>query len=483
MNSRFLKRFTALAAIVVGLSLHCMASPTDSLDNQKKDWLNIVYSDKGEERVNAHPVEDIERIYYSWKSPGWGKDSQIHLSVDARSDGSSFVALDSILSIDLATNIPSVYLTTVHPVKKIISKKDYLDAEFRFVPYGFGGDVIEKAVKIRGRGNSSWGFPKKSYRLKFPKKVEIGSLPKAKNFNLISNYIDKTLMRNVVAFKIAELVGLPYSNRVIPVNVFLNGTPQGSYILTNKVGINSGSVDIDEAEGILWEVDTNFDEGYKFKDPLFDLPFMVKDPDFAELAPNEEAREAMWQNWRRDMEEALQLVKEGRWEEAFDKEQMARYFFVNCLVLNGELSYPKSMYLYKERPGGKYKMGPVWDFDIAFASTMGIDWKLLTKKEGMFYAYDLFSLIFETESFREAFREVMRDFEENKMQELMDFIDGYATMIGVSALQDLDVWPEPEYREIDDRKPIRFRENVEELTKVVIDRLEQMKSSPDFLLY
>ena len=49
----------------------------------------------------------------------------------------------------------------------------------------------------------------------------------------------------------------------------------------------------------------------------------------------------------------------------FDAEAFVNYLIVYMLTGNEEINHPKSTYLYKKK-GGKYCMGPIWDFDWAF---------------------------------------------------------------------------------------------------------------------
>ena len=90
---------------------------------------------------------------------------------------------------------------------------------------------------MKGRGNSTWGYPKKPYRLKLNKKAEICGLGKAKNYVLLANHLDPTLMLNSVAFKIGRLLELPFTNHAIPVDVVLNGIYKGSYLLTEQIEV------------------------------------------------------------------------------------------------------------------------------------------------------------------------------------------------------------------------------------------------------
>ena len=134
-------------------------------------------------------------------------------------------------------------------------------------------------TEIKGRGNSTWGYPKKPYRLKLNKKAEICGLGKAKNYVLLANHLDPTLMLNSVAFKIGRLLELPFTNHAIPVDVVLNGIYKGSYLLTEQIEVKENRVDLDENNSVMWELDSYWDDEPKFKSTAFNLPVMVKDPD------------------------------------------------------------------------------------------------------------------------------------------------------------------------------------------------------------
>lgn len=451
-----------------------------------KDWIKIYYQADSIKRISATMLTEVDSIYYSCessKNKSENANSIIELNI-AKSNGDIFsVPIDSITSMVLGGNIPTLYIDTDPYVDEIISKEDFLAANFRYVPHGDLSEAMENPVLIRGRGNTSWYFPKKPYRLKFDKKQTIGSLNKAKSFVLISNYIDNTLMKNVVAFRIGEILGMPYTNIPLPINLVFNGDWRGSYMLTNKIGINSGSVDIDECEGILWEIDVIFDEEYKFTSPSTGLPCMVKDPDFNDIVENgSDAVEQIWNYWQEDLENAFLEIKNGNWREHFDIDQFVNYFFLNDIVLNRELSFPKSFFMYKENKNDKYKLGPGWDFDWAFGYDSPIDNNILKSDSKLLKT---FRPIFESEVFREKFQEVLNNFCKNHLDELLDFIDSYSAIIRDSALQDYNRWPADEYHNVlvKERSTKRFDENIQSMKNWIINRIEIIKSDKNFSLY
>ena len=451
---------------------------------ESHDWLKIYYTSDDILRINANLLRDIDSLEYKIKKKDITGSTITNLNVVTKDGGKVVLPVDSIVSMVLGGNIPTLYIDTETYVDEIESKEEYLTANLKYEPYGDGTEVLEQTVNIRGRGNSSWLFPKKPYRLKFDKKQKIGGLNKAKSFVLLSNYIDNTLMRNAVAMKVAELAELPYTNIIIPVNLVFNGQQRGNYMLTNKLGINSGSIDIDETQGILWEFDTNFDEEFKFRSELFDLPCMVKDPDFHEITDDsEEAIEEIWSFWKKDLEDAFQLVSEGKWREAFDEEELIKYLIVQNLVLNTEIEFPKSLYIYKENPNEKYKFGPCWDYDWAFDYHQNIQRGVLYRDCG---SDAFFSNFFNDKQFIENYREAFNKFCDEHLDDIMDFIDSYAATIRDSALADALIWPaehySPEY-EHKERNTNHFDDNVKAMKEWLVKRIEIINNHPLCRLY
>ena len=451
---------------------------------ESHEWLKIYYDVNGIEHIVSQPVAEIDSVFFSQDPKIDGSLDSSHpggghkVNVVSRNGGVQSAYIETIRAMVLSGNIPTVYIDTDTPVKEIPNKTDYLDADFKYVPYGDGTDSVKARVSIRGRGNTTWFLPKKPYRLKFDKKQEIGPLNKAKSFVLIANYLDNTLIRHVVAFKIADLLGMPYTNIPWPVNVELNGVQKGSYFISNKVGINSGSVDINEKKGILWEFDENYDEDFKFRDSTYLFPCMVSDPDFYEITEDDDEVNEMWEYWQADLERALKSTKTGDWAEEFDEEQLIKFLIVNGIAQNFELKFPKSLYLYKEKKEGKYKLGPVWDFDWAFGYTnKDVSGKLLY--DGPFRGM-VRNISNSDETFVPKIKEEFENFYNNHLEELMDFIDEYAALIRDSALADAWIWPAEKANDFETspRNTFRFDENVAALKAWILERVEAMKESP-----
>ncbi|GHV09638.1 hypothetical protein FACS189485_22420 [Spirochaetia bacterium] len=220
--------------------------------------------------------------------------------------------------------------------------------------------------EIRGRGNTTWGQPKKPYRIKFKNKTSLFGYEQAKSWVLLANYLDPTLIMNTLAFELGVRFGLPFTNHYQHVDLVLNGVYQGSYVLTEQVQVGKGRVDIDEDDGFLVELDVYYDEDPKFRTDLYQLPVMVKSPeDLINPAGYDFVKNSM-----NALEAALTDVSfpESGYRDLINMDTFVDFLLINEIVANGELGHPKSTYMYKDAGAAKISMGPLWDFDWGFGS-------------------------------------------------------------------------------------------------------------------
>lgn len=339
------------------------------------------------------------------------------------------------------TDVPLFTITTDTPgLDEIPSKEEYVNATLRINGQGVYEDYTG-TTQIKGRGNTTWSYPKKPYRLKLTQKAGLCGFAPAKNYVLLANYLDPTLMLNAVAFKAAELLGMPFTNHVIPVDVVLNGKYKGSYMLTEQIEVKANRIDLDEDKCVVWELDTYFDEDPKFVSEAFKLPVMLKDPDMSE---------EQFAYWKNDFNQFLKQFAEeplqsNPYIEQIDIESVVKYLIVYGLTLNKELNHPKSVYLHKEE-GGKYVMGPVWDFDWAFDYESGgrhfanYNRELLDDAVNHGLGTRFFRRFMEDPRVVTVYNEVWTDFYQHKFPELQKYLETYASRLKPSVTKDSRIW-------------------------------------------
>ena len=277
-----------------------------------------------------------------------------------------------------ATNLPLVVIHT-DSAKEITSKTIYTPGIIHVIS-DEGSSIFTDSLDIRGRGNGSWIFPKKPYKLKLANKKRLLDMPaKARKWTLINNYGDKTLMRNALAFKISEAIGMDYTPACRLVDVIVNGEYEGTYQLCdqievrkNRVGITEmAPVDIAEPNlsgGYLLEVDAYADQEkshFTTSSSAYSLPVTIKSPDEDDIVPQQF-------NYIKDyfgkmatrLASNLYLNAKYGYRNFLDPESFLKHFLVGELSGNTDTYW--SVYMYKDRDSTRFRTGPVWDFDLAF---------------------------------------------------------------------------------------------------------------------
>lgn len=333
--------------------------------------------------------------------------------------------------------IPHIYIQ-IENNAEVVVKADYLNATVEINGFDKFPKLEVTNTQIKGRGNSTWTKPKKPYRLKLNSKASILGLPAAKNWILLANYNDYTLMTNAVAMKIGQYLGMPYTNNIIPVDLTVNGVYRGNYNLTQQIEIDKDRINVGK-DGAVLEFDSYFDEDFKFRSTHFNLPVMVKDADVS----TPELFNALQKEFQ-DFENlvAASNFPNNEYAQQFDKLQFANFLIANNLAMNLEANHPKSVYMHKKK-GGKYTMGPIWDFDWGF----GFD--EITRR--YFHYEDIpflndriggkfFAHLLKDPEIRSLYKQQWAVFKEKHFENLLKYVEEYAATIRESQKKDFDLW-------------------------------------------
>lgn len=327
---------------------------------------------------------------------------------------------------------------TIDEAKEVTEKETYLKATLRIAGNKLYPDY-EGTTEIRGRGNSTWGYAKKPYRLKLTNKAQILGLPAAKNWVLLANYLDPSLMCNAVAMKIGRDLEVPFTNQIIPVDLTINGQYRGSYVLTQHLEVDENRINIGK-DGTLFELDTYFDEEYKFRSAHYNLPIMIKAPELAAAAQIEPIK-ADFQTL-----EALIFAPSfpnNAYSDRLDINVLVKYMLVYFITGNEEINHPKSIYMHK-KGGGKYSFGPIWDFDWAYGyEASGTHFTNADRSlfwTGRSAGTVFFNRLLQDPKVKAAFKTQWSSYKQASFASLLTFIDEYARLIQHSKAEDEKLW-------------------------------------------
>ena len=281
-----------------------------------------------------------------------------------------------------ATGIPVIKIDTKNSAP-ILDKETWVNIESFTLsdPNNSEYDIVRtglpQADRIRGRGNTSWNYPKKPYRIRFRQDVSVFGLPARENWVLLAEYLDPTFLTTEMAFHLGRnLFELPFTCSYQNVQVYLNGSYDGVYGLTEhrqadpqEVGA-PGRVKVDLLEGWFVELDSYWDEDPKFKTINYDLPIMIKSPEAPTDPTNSENPfyDFVKYDWNQLCDAMVSVeFPENGYRNLINMNTFVDFIMINEIVYNSELWWPKSTFSYKDK-GGKISMGPLWDFDWAYTS-------------------------------------------------------------------------------------------------------------------
>ncbi|MCQ2095805.1 MAG: CotH kinase family protein [Bacteroidaceae bacterium] len=352
-----------------------------------------------------------------------------------------------------AYQVPTIRINTFDGTM-ISSKSRYWDASFELDGAGIWEDIRIDSMQIKGRGNSSWSsspYAKNPYRMKFPEKIKPFGLTKGKNWVLLANKQSESMTSNAIAMKIAGMVQTAGCNHMIPVELYINGSYRGSYNFTEKVGFANNSIDLDdESHAVMLELDTYYDEAYKFTDTSMGLKVNVKEPEWDDT---ECTSQITFEDVQKQFQKFVTAVSERDlyYVKHLDIDKFCRAMLVTDLTRNCEYKHPKSWFLYNTdiTADSLWVFGPVWDFDWAFgydgtsqyyrySATSDLFNSISTENKGApFFQI----LLRSSKSIKKAYYKLWTNFiNDGRMEQLLEYIDDYYEFANPSFQHNASSW-------------------------------------------
>lgn len=328
--------------------------------------------------------------------------------------------------------------TAIDSTSRYVGGTISLSAAGMVDPFGRpAADLEPMATKVRGRGNTTWDYPKKPYRLKLDEPADILGMGAARNWVLLADYIDPTGLRNAVAFELGRRLGVPFTPGARHVNLVLNGTHRGLYLLAEHPEVAANRVVTDSHEGYLVEFDDYPYPGEEiFSTPIVDLPLKIKFPDVAKL--DGEARAAAVARVLgifRDFEMTIAgPAGPGDYESLADVDSLVDWFLVHEITHNYEPQHPKSCFFHRAADG-RIAAGPLWDFDYAYDYEPPATDALLLREKFWF------PHLFKDPGFRSRLKARWRAVKARHVDTLPAYLETLAAGIRDSVDRDRQLWP------------------------------------------
>lgn len=294
------------------------------------------------------------------------------------------------------TDVPTLYLTIPDVTdldKDLVKNRQTGEALYHKASI----DVVDKnntleefsddKLDIKVRGNSTADPSKRAYRLKFGKDEKdkvTGKLIKThkhdlmgggyakRNWALLANCFDHSLIRNALTCELGKIIGMPFNPGYCFVDLVINGDYRGTYQVTDHPEVGSHRIDIDEDKD--WYIEFQgrsdmLDEPYL---NIKDLPmFSIKNPDYTDAADADKlaALKVKMEDWVKQWKSGFsydasitQSDTKG-WRAYNDEDQLLKWFLETEITAD----YDGYMTIKAYRAtDGKLFWGPVWDKDLAW---------------------------------------------------------------------------------------------------------------------
>lgn len=352
-------------------------------------------------------------------------------------------------AVDDLPKISAIYIETEGDAP-ISNNYDYVRGSLSMYNAGDKNNPYLEDVPlgIRLRGNSTLFMPKNSFKIKFDSKIRLTNAYQEKDWVLLANFTDQTLVRNFVAFQMSRGLQMDFTPSYVFVDVYLNDEYLGNYMLTDQVEVTNDRVDIEENvtdidTGYLLEYDVglyrigleNTDENYFVIDGI---PFVIKSPNHYDEHYSISQKNYI-ENYMNDVFDTLERQED--YHDLIDEASFIDWFIVSEVFKNVDSGY-SSVFYYKDK-GGLLKMGPLWDFDLSSGNQghLGDD---LRGPEGWYTARQdknrLFYYLWQYDEFKEALQDRWNEVYEPVILPVLDHIFEATDLITYSRYQNFQRW-------------------------------------------
>ena len=265
--------------------------------------------------------------------------------------------------------------------------------------YEYDSQVLQ--MRIRGRGNTSYdaeGGIKHSYKIKLAEHRKVFGMKGDKDWILLADVQDPTLLRNAVALRIARMVSMPWTPKYRAAEVYFNGQYGGCYLLVEaKEADRENKVPITVVEpgqtdgGYLLEIDNKGDFDRYFRTETFQKKIKFKEPDFGDRNNPDNSADAQAQmdyitGYVNEVERLLKdrsFDPETGYQSMLDLYTFIGNYIVQELTMNVDGGMRLSTYFAKDKDT-KLFMPMVWDFDLSLGNCtyIGSDFNLEPGMDG-----------------------------------------------------------------------------------------------------
>lgn len=248
----------------------------------------------------------------------------------------------------------------------------------------FEEDADHLEIKVRGNSTSLQGVTnaKRPYRLKFAKKDKTTGQNfkhdmtnagySKRNWVLLANAFDHSLIRNALTCELGKIVGMPFNPGYKFVDLVINGDYRGTYQISDHPEVDGDRINVNEDTG--WYVE------FQGRGDMCDYPMCfaeggyimnIKNPEPADETDETERNTIInnvkdWfiNTWGPSFNAGFTSPTTG-WRAYNDEETLLKWWIIT--EITGDYDGMMTAKAYRES-NGKLYWGPIWDKDLAYGN-------------------------------------------------------------------------------------------------------------------
>ena len=343
-----------------------------------------------------------------------------------------------------SANVPTMYIDVASGNMDHIHAKKGNEESGTMRLYAADGTLMHASAveSLKGRGNATWEWcEKKPYSLCLSEEADLLGMGSANNWVLLANAYDVSNIRNKIAYDLARDAGMLYTPQCQWVDVYLNGSYAGLYLLSERNEIHPERVDIpaDTSFLVSWELESRMiSQGYPYVITERGRALRIRHSAFS-LSKVQQ----MWQSVENAIcaENDIDPVTGKHWRELIDLDSWAMLFLLDEISGDYDGGGNSKFFYYNESDGsGKIYAGPMWDKDVTFS---GKYWPVKSPSglAATRWPGQMFTLLAEKEEFSHRVAELYQTVFLPLLKKVMDTgIDDYTQQIARAAYVNAARW-------------------------------------------
>lgn len=266
-----------------------------------------------------------------------------------------------------SSDIPTLYINTASgTMQKVHEDKEYKELVCINLISPDGNTIFtDNDGRIEGRGSSSWGLEKKPYSLTLSSENSLLNMSPSSDWILLANAKDETNLRNKMIYDLARSLNFNWAPQCQYVDVYLNGSYNGLYLLTEKIQVSDHHLNINTLQGdFLCKVDLSgrWDSMRNPFESSAGRTIEITSPKTS--SPSDISRIHSLVN---EMEGSILYTPSDTWPDNLDLDSWVARYLVDEISANGDSDLASSYFYYEN---GIFYGGPIWDYDSTFGNSV-----------------------------------------------------------------------------------------------------------------